>query len=100
MLVLWHYVHWLLCPLQTCDYTNIFCFFDFLYTLGLTSIAFNESSKYIKTWYFNHKNQGSSVGEKGALSGFNSRVKVVLKSLSITKQNVTVPVELVGKLDN
>ena len=56
---------------------NIFGFSNFSYTHGLNSIVFSPS-KYIKIWYFSHKIQESSVGKKGASSGFNSRVKAVV----------------------
>ena len=83
-------------------------FSDFSYTPGLTSIVFNQSSKYIKIWYLSHKIRESSVGKKGASSGFNSRAKPVvlltfmacIGKLTGNWQNVAAPVELVGKLDN
>ena len=37
-------------------------------------MVFSQSSKYIKILYFSSKTRGSSVGKKGASSGFNSRV--------------------------
>ena len=55
----------ILCPLQICNYIKSFCFSDFSYTFGLASVFFNQSSKYIKMWYFSHKNQRLSVGKKG-----------------------------------
>ena len=89
--------------LQICDDINIFCFSDFSHTPGRTSVVFNQTSKYNKTWYFSHKNRKSSVGK----NGLNLRVKSVCcwhswhisKGLFIIRQNVTVPVEIVGKLD-
>ena len=72
-----------------------------MYTPGFTSIVFKQSSKYIKIWYFSHKNRGSSVDKNGASSGFNSLLYCwnswhISKSLSIIWQNVTVTVELAG----
>ena len=92
-------------------YIDFYAIYRFLikykYTPGLTSIVFKQSSKYIKTWYFSHKNRGSSVEKNGASGGFNSQLCCwhswdVSKSLSIIRQNLAVAVELagIGKLDN
>ena len=92
-------------------YIDFYAIYRFLikykYTPGLTSIVFKQSSKYIKTWYFSHKNRGSSVEKNGASGGFSSQLCCwhswdVSKSLSIIRQNLAVAVELagIGKLDN
>ena len=55
-----------------CDDINNFCFSNFVYAPGLSSIDLNQFSKYVKNWCFIHENRGSSVEENGALNGFNS----------------------------
>ena len=59
-------------PTYVSDDINIFCFSDFVYAPGLSSIYLNQSSKCLKNSFFSHENQGSSVDENGALNSFNS----------------------------
>ena len=87
--------------------STFFCFPDFSYTPGLTSVVFNQPTKYFKIWYFCHENPESLVDKNGTSDSFNTHVKVAVcwHSLHISRssskiwQNM-VTVELAGKLDN
>ena len=87
-----------------CDDINIFCFSDFVYAPGLSSIDLNQSSKHFKNWFFSHENRRSSVDENGTLNGFNSRDDAVVlltfswyeKIYQTLKKNSAAPAAYAG----
>ena len=98
--------NWFLCHFQICDYLNIFWFSDFFILLALFEL-FLTLQNILKFNILVTKSENQQLGKRGASGSFNSRVKVVVlltswhvsESLSMIRENMAVPVELVGKLD-
>ena len=98
--------NWFLCRFQICDYMNIFWFLTFFILLALLQL-FLTLQNILKFNILATKSGNQQLGKRGASGSFNSRVKVavlltswhVSESLSMIRENMAVPVELVGKLD-
>ena len=95
-------------PFIGLEWYNIFCFSDFLYTPGLTSIVVNQSWKCFKYSYFYHNSWGSSVNKNGVSNCLIHLSRLfccwnllhISESVSIIRQNMAVPVESAVKWDN
>ena len=90
-------------PSYVCNDINIFCFSDFVYAPDPSLTDLNQSSKYLKNWFFSHENRGSLVDEIDVLNGFywlDDAVVLLIfmlsKNLSNIKQNSAVPAASAG----
>ena len=90
-------------PSYVCNDINIFCFSDFVYAPDPSLTDLNQSSKYLKNWFFSHENRGSLVDEIDVLNGFYWLDDAVVlltfmlsKNLSNIKQNSAVPAASAG----